>query len=137
MLARDDFLGDWVLNRTIDDHLSGQNGALTGTARFVPDGSAGLVYDETGMLLLATGVQMAATRRYLWTFHEAGVEVFFDDGRPFHGFVPDGHAAGTDHPCGEDYYTVRYDFSDWPRWTARWTVKGPRKDYVSTSIYSR
>jgi len=48
---------------------------------------------------------------------------------------PQMQAEGTPHLCGQDLYHVAYDFRDWPRWSARWEVAGPRKDYVSTSTY--
>ncbi len=136
-MKRDDFLGRWALERRISDHHSGQDGQMTGEAVFTTQGADRLIYDETGTLTLAGGTAFTATRRYLWQFGESQIAVFFADGRPFHTFVPAGHAAGTDHPCGDDFYTVRYDFTCWPDWQAVWTVTGPRKDYVSTSRYAR
>jgi len=135
MVTAKDFLGQWTLQRTIRDHLQGQHGTLEGQAVFAATDAAHLTYDETGTLTLENGARLEATRQYLWAFTPNAVVVSFDDGRPFHQFVPAGHAAGTDHPCGDDFYTVRYDFTLWPEWTAVWTVKGPRKDYVSTSTY--
>ncbi|EBA11406.1 DUF6314 family protein [Roseobacter sp. CCS2] len=135
MVTAAEFLGQWRLHRTIRDHLNGQHGTLEGQAVFTAIDAAHLTYEETGRLTLANGAQLEATRQYLWQFTPNTVVVTFDDGRPFHQFVPSGHAAGTDHPCGDDVYTVRYDFTEWPQWTAIWTVQGPRKDYVSTSTY--
>ena len=54
---------------------------------------------------------MQATRRYLWDFEGGLVIVRFADGRDFHSFAPAGQVAGTDHPCGDDHYTVVYDFT--------------------------
>jgi len=136
MLRREDFVGTWKLQRKIADHLSGQDGQLVGEAVLSPSGEAGLIYDETGTLVLANGTQMAATRRYHWGFADGQVVVTFADGLHFHQFTPFGDVAGTDHPCGDDFYTVQYDFTAWPKWRAVWTVKGPRKDYVSTSDYA-
>ena len=136
-LIADDFVGAWQLDRVIEDRMGAQSGALTGQASFKVMGGDTLAYGETGRLTLRQGPVLTATRRYTWAFEGARVQVAFEDGRPFHDFTPQGHAAGTDHPCGEDYYTVRYDFTGWPRWTAQWTVIGPRKDYVSTSVYVR
>ncbi len=136
-LTAQDFQGRWDLRRTIADNRNGHHGRLVGQAIFTGAGGPQLTYDETGTLTLEAGTTLEATRRYLWDFRSGDVIVTFADGRPFHQFVPSGHAAGTDHPCGEDFYTVRYDFTCWPEWTAVWTVKGPRKDYVSTSTYQR
>jgi hypothetical protein len=136
MLGPSDFLGAWQLDRAITDNLAGQHGRLTGTASFVASVAGRLDYRETGTLRLDAGPQMAASRGYQWVFLPDRVDVAFDDGRAFHSFVPKGHAAGTDHPCGADFYTVRYDFTAWPKWSAAWTVTGPRKDYVSVSNYA-
>lgn len=136
-LTADDFVGEWRLEREIADRHAIQSGTMVGQAVFLLSAPERLDYAETGILQLAQGPALTAQRRYFWQFGAGGVQVFFQDGRPFHDFIPHGHATGTDHPCGEDYYTVRYDFTAWPLWTAVWTVKGPRKDYVSTSVYRR
>lgn len=130
------FVGPWALQRTIRDHLHGQHGTLQGQAIFTATGSMHLSYEEIGTLTLESGAQLEAKRRYFWAFTPDIVIVTFEDGRPFHQFTPVGHAVGTDHPCGDDFYTVRYDFTAWPQWRAVWTVKGPRKNYVSTSLYT-
>ena len=135
MLGASDFVGHWRLERRIEDRLSGLPGYLSGTARLSGSGDE-LTYDETGDFRIGDGPAMVAQRRYLWRFLGTHVDVRFADGAPFHSFVPAGRAAGTDHPCGADFYQVRYDFENWPNWQATWTVRGPRKDYTSTSDYS-
>ena len=130
-----DFLGDWTLHRTIKDRLHGHDGTLEGVAAFSEKDATHLIYDEAGTLTLENGTTLEATRQYLWAFTPEMVTVSFWDGGLFHQFVPSDHAEGTDHPCGDDFYTVRYDFTTWPHWRAVWTVTGPRKDYVSTSTY--
>ena len=137
MRTPEDFVGQWTLQRGIRDQLHGQHGTLAGQAVFTQTGAKQLTYDETGTLVLESGAQLEATRQYKWRFAPDLVTVSFWDGGLFHQFVPSDHAAGTDHPCGDDFYTVRYNFTRWPEWTAVWTVTGPRKDYVSTSTYRR
>lgn len=137
MLIQADFAGSWLLRRQIDDRLSKQTGEFSGSAVLTESAGGGLIYHETGTMKFGGGPAMIAERRYLWSFASDYVDVAFDDGRAFHRFVPFGHVAGTDHPCGADFYTVRYDFTAWPRWSAVWTVTGPRKDYVSVSQYER
>lgn len=136
MLTQADFAGVWLLRRQIDDRLSKQTGAFDGTATLSNDANGGLTYFEAGAMKLGDGPVMTAERRYLWAFGADHIDVTFADGAPFHRFIPDGHVAGTDHPCGADFYTVRYDFNAWPVWSAVWTVTGPRKDYVSISVYT-
>jgi hypothetical protein len=134
MLTLSDFAGLWTLDRRIEDRLSRRPGRFHGTARLSPDGT-GLHYREEGTLTLADGPLLAAHRDHLWSADGQGIEVLFADGRPFHRFTPEGRAPGTDHPCGADLYRVTYDLSQWPRWTAEWTVLGPAKDYTMLSAY--
>ncbi|MFN3661747.1 DUF6314 family protein [Yoonia sp.] len=133
MLGRDDFAGDWRLARRIVDRHGGMHGDFTGTAVLTLAGADGLDYVEAGQMRFGDAPPMQATRRYHWQFRPGLVLVRFADGRDFHSFMPTGQAAGTDHPCGEDYYTVTYDFTRWPDWRATWVVTGPRKDYTSVT----
>lgn len=112
-------------------------GDFTGMAVLNPAGEHGLIYTETGQMQIGTAPVMQAVRRYLWEVAEGLVTVRFEDGRDFHSFAPTGQAAGTDHPCGDDHYTVVYDFTRWPDWRATWDVRGPRKDYTSVTGYRR
>lgn len=137
MLKPDDFLGEWTIERSIDDRHSAQVGAFQGRAMFASSGRSELIYQETGQMRLGQGPRMTATRSYRWGFEGNTVFVSFEDARPFHSFIPEGIGAGTDHPCGDDYYRVAYDFERWPVWSAVWTVVGPRKDYTSTTHYRR
>lgn len=135
MLPPEAFLGRWQLQRTITDRHAGQVGQLGGQATFTASGPNRLNYHETGALRLGGGPAMTAERSYIWVFDGSGVVVSFADGAAFHRFLPAGHAAGTDHPCGADLYRVQYDFTSWPHWRATWVVSGPRKDYTSQSDY--
>lgn len=127
-----DFEGVWQVARSIDDARSGQQGGFDGTARFERDGE-GLHYLEQGVMELG-GTKFQAERRYLWRTDDAGIAVFFDDGRPFHTINDTSTAA---HWCDPDQYDVTYDFDSWPVWTAQWRVQGPRKDYVMVTTYRR
>lgn len=135
MLRPDAFTGTWQLQRQIIDRHGGQVGQMTGQARFSATAPGSLLYVETGQLLFGDGPPMTAERSYQWVFDAAGVAVYFADSATFHRFTPAGHAAGTDHPCGNDLYQVEYDFTRWPAWQTTWTVSGPRKDYTSVSNY--
>ncbi|MEO0774855.1 MAG: DUF6314 family protein [Pseudomonadota bacterium] len=130
-----DFIGDWVVTRTIDDRL-GPPGRFEGTANFNPD-EGGLHYTETGQLTLGDGPSFSATRTYLWRSAAPLIEVLFPDHRPFHRFDPNAGGAGERHYCDPDIYDVIYEFSDWPHWTTTWTVTGPRKDYTMRTEFNR
>ncbi|ATG47268.1 DUF6314 family protein [Celeribacter ethanolicus] len=136
MITLDDFAGMWRLSRHIEDALAGGTARLEGYCRFDRDGE-GLLCTEGGTLTVPGQASLSAERRYLWRSDPAGIAVFFDDGRFFHRFDPNAAIPRADHDCAPDAYAVRYDFSGWPLWTAEWRVKGPRKDYVSVSQFSR
>lgn len=110
MLGYEDFKGRWQLSRVITDRHSDQVGSLSGTARFDPIGEGALLYSEVGDLRFGDGPTMVAKRCNRWAFGVSVVDVFFEDGGVFHSFVPAGLPQGTDHPCGADFYQVRYDF---------------------------
>lgn len=129
-----DFEGTWRLERQIDDALTGQTGHFTGLASFEA-ARGGLRYTEDGTLELGAA-RFAATRSYMWRAAGELVAVEFEDGRFFHDFDPAAPAPSAHHDCAPDVYDVRYDFSAWPKWRAVWAVKGPRKNYVSTSQYT-
>jgi len=137
MLGPDDFVGKWSVDRFIDDRYAGQTGSFKGTATLTALSKTALKYVETGKLILGAGFPLSATRDYIWCFGSDRVSVEFSDGRPFHSFFAEGKSVGTDHPCGDDFYKVSYDFEAWPNWMAVWTVAGPRKNYTSTTQYSR
>lgn len=136
MLQATDFAGDWTLARTIDDRFGDQQNTFDGKALLHGVANT-LLYQESGQMRLSTGAVLNANRAYHWQFDQSEVIVTFSDGRDFHRFVPWGQTNGTDHPCGDDFYRVAYDFSCWPHWTATWHVTGPRKDYTMVSTYRR
>ena len=128
-----DFIGLWRVSRNIADHTGAGDTLFHGQAQI--DG--GGLYHETGKMTLPNGQVVAAERKYRWADTPTGIQVSFDDGRPFHVICPsDPSGVPTDqHWCPPDMYRVRYDFSDFPKWSAVWQVTGPRKDYTMISQY--
>ncbi|MFW2542610.1 DUF6314 family protein [Primorskyibacter sp. 2E107] len=131
-----DFEGAWTYAREIDDATGLGAGAGQGTARFIRQDGA-LRYDEEGQIAFATTPPMKGSRRYLWRETPAGAAVFFEDGRAFHDVDLRQGSPAAAHWCDPDQYDVTYDFSDWPRWSSLWRVKGPRKDYTMRTTYHR
>ncbi|WP_159441643.1 DUF6314 family protein [Roseivivax lentus] len=131
-----DFEGVWRFRRKITDRKLGQISQGQGTLRMIRDGGC-LRYEEHVVLDLPGQPAIEGTRRYLWQSCPRGIEVLFDDGRPFHVIgLPD--AAPSDmHPCEPDIYRVRYDLGDWPVWSQAWEVTGPRKDYRIDTLFVR
>ncbi|WP_417264215.1 DUF6314 family protein [Celeribacter sp.] len=138
MIRLQDFAGRWSMAREIEDFRADARSELTGTCDFVPDGEGGFRQEERGFLHLpGRDKPLQAERRYLWRAVAQEITVFFDDGRFFHSFDPNASAPEADHACDPDSYQVRYEFSDWPNWTANWRVTGPRKDYRFQTRYWR
>lgn len=134
-LQLSDFHGTWRLTRQIEDLARGVPGILQGEARFEVAGPE-LLQTETGVLRYGDAPPMAAKRVYRWRRSEDRIEVCFEDGRPFHAFVPDTEPVAQ-HFCSPDTYTVRYQFGTWPVWSSAWRVTGPRKDLIILSRFER
>lgn len=124
-----DFTGSWCVERTIL-HADGTEARFDGQSRWTPEGTA-LRYREEGALHLAGHAPIASSREDVW---RADLTVWFADGRFFHAVPPLGGAVL--HDCPPDLYRGWYDFAAWPRFTTRWQVNGPRKDYVMSTVYT-
>lgn len=133
----EDFAGRWTISRRIEDARMGEVLQGTGGVTCHPAPGGGLIYDEELWLSPPGRPALRGTRRYLWREIPGGIAVFFEDGRPFHRIALGGSEAGDRHDCAPDLYRVHYDFRDWPGWSARWQVSGPRKDYVSLTEFHR
>ncbi len=133
---RDRFQGKWTLFRHIFDLDSQWLGKFEGLAELSPDGD-GLEYYEEGHLQFGGLHAIKATRRYFWAFPSPErVEVSFEDGKPFHFFLPDAARSEDTHFCDPDTYDATYDFTNWPIWRVEWRVEGPKKDYRMVSVYA-
>lgn len=130
--------GAWTFERDISNQAS-----MTGRACFRPGQGGHLRYEESGTLLLPTGQAIQARRSYLYFALENGFSVWFDEPAPrlFHevrlaaaGGVLRGSAT---HPCGQDQYATVYEFRPDGSFMIRHDVKGPRKDYVSVTVFRR
>jgi len=131
-----DFEGRWRIARRIEDEWMGTTGLFEGVARFAPD-AHGLRYHEVGELKLPQEPPMAASRKFLWRAHADDIEVLYEDGAPFHRIAGGADVVQAWHACGQDDYEVSYNFTHWPAWRMIWKVRGPRKDYVSISDFTR
>ena len=129
-----DLEGHWRLSRRIT-HDDGRVDTMEGTADFVRSENQ-LFQTETGMLEVNEH-RMEARQRYVWTATKCQLQVFFADLRPFHTFPLGEARPKAEHFCAPDKYHVHYDFTPWPNWKSTWTVEGPRKAYVMTSIFSK
>ncbi|GAB3527955.1 DUF6314 family protein [Arthrobacter monumenti] len=132
-------LGTWRIERRLLDRASGNCGTFTGTAVFHNDGAGGLTHDEAGTLVWPGQAAAPTTRRLILrpTGSPSALDVFFDDGRPFHRLDL---ATGTDHPahpCSPDIYRGSFLVADADSWSYAWSVTGPAKDLLLTSDLRR
>lgn len=122
--------GPWRTHRVIR-HADGTRLRFDGTSDWRPAGTL-LRCCEQGTLRQGD-TSFQASRETLWRATPQAIEVMFADGRPFHRIDgPDAH-----HDCPPDDYRLRYDFGAWPKWSVRWRVTGPRKDYRALTRYAR
>lgn len=118
----------WTLTRVVRE--TGRVSHFTGTATLDADG----VFREEGRWTQGPYAGLSAARRYLW---RPGIEVLFEDGRPFHRFDPALRDQQVHHWCDPDRYDGRYLLDLPGRFTVEWRVRGPRKDYLSETLYLR
>ncbi|KAF2142816.1 uncharacterized protein K452DRAFT_269293 [Aplosporella prunicola CBS 121167] len=129
--------------------------------------TAEYLYSEEGTLQTDTGLVMIAQRKYIWRYRRAaagnadddgssvareGISVWFagEDGESANGlfvemeFAGDGEAGGKEktmcakghHWCEPDDYKARFEFRE-DGFKVVYVVRGPKKDYVSSTEYSR
>ncbi|MFE1290980.1 DUF6314 family protein [Streptomyces sp. NPDC058751] len=148
--------GNWRVERTVRDLASGAEGRFTGTTVFGPpdDGEplddnealnegrspdgCGLLHRESGTFVWQ-GVARPAERtlRFLPGHGPGTALVRFSDGRPFHDLdLTSGHCV-ADHPCAADLYRGEFTVRDEDHWRSVWRVRGPAKDLVLTTGYTR
>ncbi|MER6675916.1 DUF6314 family protein [Streptomyces sp. NPDC000983] len=130
--------GAWRVTRSVRDLGSGDLGEFTGTTVFGPLEGGGLLHEESGRFRWQ-GVARPAERtlRFLPGSAPGTVDVHFADGRPFHDLdLSHGHHV-TDHPCSADLYRGEFTVLDEHHWRTLWRVRGPAKDLVLTTDYTR
>lgn len=119
-------LGHWRFDRWIHDRRAAEELIVSGTLELVPESADRIGWHETGHLELA-GTRVPVWRNYAIERRADGWMVTFEDGRDFHPWDPTGEVV---HPCADDTYRGAYDLSGLPdRWSMRWDVTGPLKDY--------
>lgn len=80
-------------------------------------------------------VKPAAEEEVDYFFHEVDMGEIREAG--------EGWKTATKHLCGDDVYETSYRVMEWDayigleRFAVRYTVKGPKKDYVAEAIYAR
>lgn len=148
--------GTWRVARSVRDLAGGDEGRFTGRTVFspleeggpaggggLPDESGpaaggGLLHEESGTFTWrGTARPAERTLRFLPGRAPGTADVRFADGRPFHVLdLSTGHWI-ADHPCAADLYRGEFTVSGPDRWRSVWRVRGPAKDLVLTTDYTR
>ncbi|MBW8172640.1 hypothetical protein K0651_06195 [Ornithinimicrobium sp. Arc0846-15] len=123
-------LGDWTFERIVVDQAANIRGTVVGTMSLQQHPDGHVDWREIGVLLW-NGQQHDIHRELRIVPGEEGAwEVTFDDGRPFHPWLP---GEFVDHPCRADRYqgSIDIDSDQDPitQWFVSWTVRGPQKDH--------
>ncbi|KAK5135983.1 hypothetical protein LTR08_004237 [Meristemomyces frigidus] len=161
--------GDWEIVRRITSEDRNFSGTLSGRASFHPrfptqDGDGKSfdlehLYVEHGTFTSASGLDMTATRRYVYRYSEADDQLSVWFVKPeddlmvdylFHklDFVSPSEArkagaciAKADHLCVDDMYWTEYTLPlkaiALHEFEIKHAVKGPSKDYVAKTQYNR
>ncbi|KAI9715777.1 MAG: hypothetical protein M1812_005776 [Candelaria pacifica] len=155
--------GKWKLTRQLKSAIASfPSGEFTGTAHFHPrlptqaGFDAEYLYVEEGDFVTENGMRMSGSRRYVYRLnHEIDkISVWFvkgDDGLTADYLFnelefekrggEEGWVARGDHLCESDQYHSQYLFAfravSLERLRIGYSVKGPKKEYVSQGEYSR
>ena len=131
--------GRWRQARTLSP-----GGAYNGEAVLAPIDATRLHYEEQGVLTLADGQRLAASRRYVFALEGGQIGVYFDEQplRLFHRLdfarIADGSfLAKARHLCGTDDYLSTYAITSEDAFAVTHRVAGPRKAYLMSTDYAR
>ena len=130
------FRGEWHLTRHITDNKSGLNASVDGLARFSGMGHI-LNYTETGTMLHGE-YRGIVTQNYIYDFTgPLAVNILFTDRGLFHKLELHSGQASVSHWCDPDQYEGHYHLQNQEIWVLVWKVKGPRKNNVILTNYTR
>lgn len=132
MIAPDELVGEWTIERQVSDLRAELVGRFSGTLRVSADDD-GYCWDESGTLYWG-GYTGSAERHLLLRRHEGDWWMCFGDGRLFHPWQGGGEVV---HPCVADVYRGLIEPTDRNRFTITWDVTGPAKRQLIVSAMTR
>ena len=129
--------GRWRAARSVRDLASGEQGEFSGTTVFAPEEDGGLLHHESGTFVWQ-GAARPAERTLRFLPGPGGTaDVRFADGRSFHDLNLTSGRYVADHPCAADLYRGEFTVRDADHWRTVWHVRGPAKDLVLRTDYTR
>jgi hypothetical protein len=130
------FGGAWRLDREIRTADGAPAGEVAGTATFTEvDGV--LVYHEEGELRLGGHTGPVTRTLHYRPVGPGRASVHFDHGGFFHDLDLREGRWTADHPCRADRYRGEFRVTGAAHWRQEWTVRGPAKDHVIVTRFSR
>ena len=134
----DVLVGSWRLWRTVFDRRTRKTSAMWGKALFSPGKKSELVYVEEVTHQQEDEKAYRAQQRYRYELKGNQLEMYRYDEAPKVPFLtlPIDKLRGKAH-CGADKYELDWNFKGAELFLQRYSVLGPRKDYVIRSLFSR
>ena len=133
-------LGEWRVQRTLNDHRLHETGLFSGTASVAPCGHGPeqtAQYREVGQLCFGAHRGTACrSLRYLRE-HDGAVTVTFEDGRRFVACDLRSGRCDATHLCGGDRYDVSWRVVTHDVLVEEWRARGRCKDYEARCVLQR
>jgi hypothetical protein len=145
----DYFKGNWKLEREmLIPETKEVYATAKGDARFDPtEAAAALLYGESGKLQMRDAQQQFPFfRHYRYMFTATGLDIYFQDEltQTFglyqrYIFQPEQHRLRAEevHVCNKDLYEGGFELAGANHFIHSSVVKGPKKDYVIVTHYTR
>ncbi|GAA3566292.1 DUF6314 family protein [Amycolatopsis ultiminotia] len=130
------FAGGWRLEREIAGVDGAAMGRAGGRAVFTLEDGV-LVYREDGQMRLGTHTGPFTRTLHYRIAGDGLAAVHFDHGGFFHDLDLTTGEWVAGHPCRDDFYRGSYRVLDRGNWRQEWVVRGPAKDHVITSRFTR
>jgi hypothetical protein len=128
--------GRWDIDRRIVDGPRGHEGRFVGVGWFRRE-DGDLRYEERGWLRMG-GHELRAGRGLRLRLHDDGqADVAFPDDSPFHRLDLRSGCWHVTHDCGSDRYLGSYLVLSPSVWEMTWTVAGPDKETLLSTVYRR
>ena len=132
--------GSWLFQRSLSNF-----GKVNGVASFIQTDKNFLYYKEEGSLILQSDDRISCFQEYIYRCVNDAIVVYFSsDVQVSREFLrleffseSDSAIARASHLCGEDNYDACYEIYDEDNFCVTFEVRGPKKDYKTTSHYSR
>lgn len=135
---KSDFIGAWDYQREFDNGCRG-----TGAALFKNNVGNRLFYSENGKLILPNGQILNSSVQYEFLLNSRGIDIFFTTPKEalFQSInfeLKDGTYTGqASHQCSKDVYSSQYTFFHDKSFETIHNVKGPKKNYISKTLFRK